>query len=428
MNDIKEIYDDYLKEKFFYTRHKSGLEIIFVPKKFSTYYALLGTRYGSVDSCFRYENEDTITKVPDGIAHYLEHKMFESPDGADAFERFSELGANANAFTTHNLTAYLFSCTSMFEESLLHLLSFVSEPYFTDENVEKERGIIAEEIEMYEDDPYSSLNHEILQLLYKNNPVRIGVAGTVESVSEITPELLYKCYNAFYTPSNMILSVCGDTNMELILSVCDKVFGNITDFSVERCTYEEQNEVFQKRKEIKKSVSKPLFCIGIKDTVLSDAVQNTKKSVTVGMMMDMLFGSSSPFYVKMYSESLISSMNCGYDYGRDYAFGYLIGECESADKVYSEFRHCVDRVGSELTEADFNRIKKVTMSNFVKTFDNTENIATDALCMKIDGIDIYNYADVIASIDFEYVKDVAKDFFSEKRCAMMTVIPQESRE
>ena len=216
-NQVDKIYSDFLRETFYYVRHKSGLRIVFVPKDFTSYYAMLGVNYGSVDSSFRYGDENSFTKVPDGIAHYLEHKMFENEDGTDAFAVFSKNGANANAFTTNNLTAYLFSCTSNFEENLTALLEFVRNPFFTEENVEKERGIIAEEIEMYDDDPYSALHYGMLGLLYQNHPIKINVAGTVESVGEITPDHLYRCYNAFYRLENMVLSVSGNTDIDSVL-------------------------------------------------------------------------------------------------------------------------------------------------------------------------------------------------------------------
>ena len=278
-NRVEKIYSEYLRETFYYATHSSGLRIMLVPKRFTSFYAVLGVGYGSVDSSFMCEGEGDYIRVPDGIAHYLEHKMFECEDGTDAFAEFSRLGANANAFTTNNLTAYLFSCTDNFEQNLAQLIRFVREPYFTEENVEKERGIISEEIEMYEDDPYSALHYGMLDLLYHTHPVRINVAGTVRSVSEITADHLYRCYNAFYRLENMVLAVSGDTDIESIFEVCDRVIGDADIFSVTRAEISEPTEVRASRGVEHRPVSNPLFCIGIKDSAIADPIDSCRFSV-----------------------------------------------------------------------------------------------------------------------------------------------------
>ena len=425
-NKVEKVYSDYLRETFYYATHRSGLRIMFVPKKFTSYYALLGVGYGSVDSSFMCNGEGDFIRVPDGIAHYLEHKMFECEDGTDAFAVFSKLGANANAFTTNNLTAYLFSCTSNFEESLTQLIKFVREPYFTEENVEKERGIISEEIEMYEDDPYSALHYGMLDLLYHTHPVRINVAGTVESVSEITAEHLYRCYSAFYTPDNMILAVSGDTDIDSILRICDKVLTENETSSLTRADISEPKEVRAARSVEHRPVSKPLFCIGIKDMVLSDPRERARRTIAVSIVMDALFGPSSEFFSELYSDGRINSMSSGYDSMLNYAFGYLIGECADPESVYSAFRETVGRLEREgLNRSDFERIKKVSLANFVKNFDSTESIATEGLYLAIDGVMPHDYAQLLFDADYEYALGISAELFSEPHCAMMSVLPQQ---
>ncbi len=426
MNQVKQIYNDYLKEKIFYATHKSGLKIIFVPKKFTSFYALYGVRYGSVDSEFMCAGEDRFSKVPDGIAHYLEHEMFENEDGTDAFALFSKYGASANAYTTHNLTAYLFSCTSNFEENLRALLTFVGQPYFTEKNVEKERGIISEEIEMYEDDPYSSLHYGMLELLYENNPVRINVAGTVKTVNEITAEHLYRCYNAFYTPSNMVLSVSGDTDIETILSICDDVLTSKSgNFFVKRAEYSESDSVFSKRGSVIRPVSGPLFCIGIKDKVCKDARERVRRSIAASILMDMIFGTSSDFFSELYNNGTVNSMSCGHDSMINYAFSYIIGESKDPEEVYKYFEESTESaIKNGLNESDFARIKKVTLANYVKGFDSTESIATEALYMEFEGVNISDYSTLIQEIDCAYVNALAKEMFCESHYCMMTVLPQ----
>ncbi len=428
-NIVKKVYSDYLRETFYYATHKSGLRIVFVPKKLSTMYAILGVGYGSVDSAFRCNGENECVGIPDGIAHYLEHKMFESEDGSDAFASFSEYGANANAFTTNNLTAYLFSCTSNFEQSLSVLLDFVQKPYFTHENVEKERGIISEEIEMYEDDPYSSLHYGMLELLYFNHPVRINVAGTVESVSRIEPGHLYRCYNAFYCHDNMVLSVSGDTDIETILDICDKCIPCSKKMSVQRARIDEPEQANLKRCAICRPVSQPLFCIGIKDRPDEDSRERAKRSIACSLIMDVLFGSSSEFFTELYSQGIINSMSCGYDCMLNYAFGYLVGEGKDPEKVYSRFSETVNRMLDHgIDRQDFDRMKKVSAASFVKNFDSTESIATDALYMALDGISPHEYADLIFEVDYEYTSEIAKSMFSCEKCVMMTVNPPDKGE
>ena len=422
---IKKVYSSYLKETFVYATHKSGLRIVFVPKKLSTYYAVLGVGYGSVDSCFRIAGNAETISVIDGTAHYLEHKMFEDEGNVDAFSQFSALGANANAFTTNNLTAYLFSCTSNFSANLGVLLDFVRKPYFTDENVEKERGIINEEIEMYEDDPYTTLHYGMLGLLYHTHPVKTNVAGTVESVSAITSSHLYDCYNAFYRLDNMILSVCGDTDIDTILEVCDRCIEEDSESVIHRIAVNEPYEVRDSRGTESCLVSNPLFCIGIKDIPDKDPLERAKRTIAASILVDAMFGPSSEFFSKLYSRGVINSMSCGYDSMINYAFSYIIGECKDSELVYKEFRRTVEKISTEgLNKDDFLRIKKVSIANFVKNFDSTESIANDAVYLHFDGITPDEYAELLLKADYDCVCDMIEEFFDESRCAMMTVLPK----
>ena len=205
-------------ETLYYGTHSSGLDIYIMPKEgYSGSYAIFGTKYGSVDSKFIVPGEKEVTEVPDGIAHYLEHKMFDQPDGSNVFDKFSRYGGNANAFTSFNITAYLFSATSNVEENLKALLDYVQSPYFTEESVQKEQGIIGQEIRMYDDSGDWKLFFNFIGCLYNDNPVKKEIAGTVESISEITADYLYKCYNTFYNLSNMAIVVAGNVDAEKIL-------------------------------------------------------------------------------------------------------------------------------------------------------------------------------------------------------------------
>ena len=245
-------------EKYYYTKHKSGLDIYVIPKDFKTSFAMFSTKYGAIDNCFKLAGEENFHEVPDGIAHYLEHKMFENEDGVDTFSRFAKYGANANAFTSGTMTSYLFSCTDHLKENLEILLDYVSKPYFTPENVEKERGIIGQEIRMYEDNPGSAIYYNLLEALYEKHQTRVNVAGTIESIAKITPELLYDCYYTFYNFSNMTLCVSGRADMGMVLEVVDRILPEREQKTIIRNYYDEKPEVYRKRVSAEFEVAKPI--------------------------------------------------------------------------------------------------------------------------------------------------------------------------
>ncbi|MBQ1967206.1 MAG: insulinase family protein, partial [Clostridia bacterium] len=219
----KLIKNDLLKEEYYEIDHESGLKIFVMEKPdYNGAYALFGTKYGSVDTCFKIKGAESYTTVPEGIAHFLEHKLFESEE-LDAFERFAETGANANAYTSFDRTCYLFQCSGEFEKNLEILLDFVKAPYFTEETVQKEQGIIGQEIRMYQDSPDWQVLFNLLRGLYSKNPVRIDIAGTIESIAEINADLLYSCYKTFYNNSNMCLAVAGNVKTEEVINIADKV-------------------------------------------------------------------------------------------------------------------------------------------------------------------------------------------------------------
>ena len=225
---MKEYKSALLREHYYEMRHRSGLSVYVFPKKLTSTYAILSTRYGAMDTGFRASDGKFVT-VPDGVAHFLEHKLFENPDGSDSFAKFSVWGADANAYTTANRTAYLFSCTEHFSEALEELLTFVTTPYFTPETVKKEQGIIAEEIRMYDDSPWDRCFQQLMEAMYAECGIRKNICGTERSIGEITDRLLYDCYRIFYQLSNMALVVCGDVTPEEVAAVCDRILPEETE-------------------------------------------------------------------------------------------------------------------------------------------------------------------------------------------------------
>ena len=219
-------------EKYYYIKHPSGLSIYVMEMEgYNTAYALFGTKYGSINTTFKTKKDADYVTVPEGIAHFLEHKLFENED-CDVFELYAKTGASGNAYTSFNKTAYLFSCTSNFKESLSILLDFVQKPYFTQATVDKEQGIIGQEIKMCEDNPYRAVLFNLLKAVYYKHPIRIDIAGTVESIAKIDADLLYRCYNTFYNLHNMVLSVAGNCKVDDVLEVADKLLKPCEDFEL----------------------------------------------------------------------------------------------------------------------------------------------------------------------------------------------------
>jgi len=246
----KTVENKKIDEKYYYIKHESGLDIYVVPKNHTNSYALFATKYGSIDNIFKLEGEPEFTEVPDGIAHFLEHKMFENEDGIDTFKKYAETGASANAYTSFNKTCYLFSCADneeKFDKSLEILLDFVTHPYFTEKTVRKEQGIIGQEIRMYEDNPGWQVYFQMMANMYKKHSVRLDIAGTDESISKITADILYKCYNTFYNLSNMALCVSGNVTPEQVKKVADKILKKSEPIKIERFNYEEPEGVVKKR-------------------------------------------------------------------------------------------------------------------------------------------------------------------------------------
>ncbi|MDY5627137.1 MAG: pitrilysin family protein, partial [Clostridia bacterium] len=312
---FNKIENKSIGETLYFGTHESGLGIFVVPKKdFSKKYAIIGAKIGSIDNTFIPNGEKDLITVPDGIAHFLEHKMFEMSDGSDAFAKFSKYGANANAFTSFTNTCYLFSCTDNFYESFEHLLNYVKSPYFTDANVEKEKGIIGQEIRMYDDDGEWRVMFNLLSALYKDFPVRIDIAGTIESISHIQPDVLYKCYNTFYDPSNMVLCVAGDVDEENVLKITDKIMGDKITGSKAKSVYpSEQESVFKKKIEQKLSVSAPIFDIGFKDTDKMSGNDILKNEIAVKIILSSVASKSSDLYERLYNDGLIND-EFSYDY------------------------------------------------------------------------------------------------------------------
>lgn len=427
---VTEVHHASLGEMYYRIEHRSGLDIYVFPKKMSTAYALFGTRYGSVDNCFRLAGEEDFARVPDGIAHFLEHKMFENEDGSDTNEKFTRLGAAANAYTSNEMTAYEFSCTENVYESLAVLLEYVTHPYYTVENIAKEQGIIGQEIGMYDDSPVWRIYYELLQLLYAKDNIRINVCGTVESIAEITPEHLYRCYNTFYHLSNMALIVCGDVDPNKVISVADEQLPESTEpLVIERYFEAEPDNVVAKRSTVKMDIGKTQFAIGLKDVRKKEGGNaDAKHRLTVGLLIDILFGISGKFYNELYEEGLLNnSFSAFYETSQTAGFLMLTGESDAPETVYDRFVSAM-REAKEHPPAheDFERMKRVAYASYVRSFDSTDGIANNMLNAIFEGVDYLDIGELISGITYENAVSVLRSLFCEEYCVMAVLEPNEN--
>lgn len=427
---MDKIVNDILNEEMYYEKLENGLDVYFMPKKgFTKKYAVLATNYGSNELEFVPIGENEKISVNEGIAHFLEHKMFEQPDGGNAFDKFSKWGASANAFTNFTMTAYLFSCTENFYESLEHLIDYVQTPYFTDENVEKEKGIIEQEIKMYNDDPDWNVYFNCLKALYVNYPVRVDIAGTVDSIYKITKEELYKCYNTFYNPGNMALFVVGDLEVDKVMDVVKKSNNYDVDklsHKIEKFYPNEPKEVNEKEVVAKFPISMPMFNIAFKDdNVGIRGNELLKKEIATEILIDIIFKKGSRLYEDLYMSGLINeNFGAGFSSQIDYAFTIIGGDSNNPREVKNKILEYVEKYKKEgLDKKEFERIKKKKIGNFLKYFDSVNFIANNFIAYKFKEINLLDYLDVLKSIEFKEVEDRLHSHLKDEYCAISIVEP-----
>ena len=432
---MEKIVNDIIKEELYFETLENGLRVYFMPKKgFVKKYAVLATDFGSNDLEFVPKGECNRIRVHEGIAHFLEHKMFEQPDGGNAFDLFSKYGASANAFTNFNMTAYLFSATENFNECLTHLIDYVQTPYYTEENVEKEKGIIAQEIKMYDDDPSWQVYFNALKAMYQKHNVRIDIAGDVDSIYKITPDELYKCYNTFYNPSNMILFVIGDLDENEVMDVIKKA--NHSDIEkiegkIQRFPNAEPKEIAQKEIVEKYQVSMPMFNIAYKDEDVNlRGKELLKKEVVSDILCDMIFKTGSELNEDMYMKGMVNDSFYGGFYSEvEYAFTLISGEGKDPHKVKDTITEYLERYKKEgLSREGFERAKKKKIGEFLKYMDSMEFIANNFISYAFKDVNILDYLEVLKEVEFEDVENRLRTHFKEENCVISIVEPIEAEE
>lgn len=418
-----------VKEKLYTEKLENGLTVMIVPKPgIQKKYIIWGTNYGSNDSEFIVPGEENVTKVPNGVAHFLEHKLFEQENGTNSLDVLTALGVNANAYTTNDHTAYLFECTDNFYEALDELMDYVQHPYFTDENVEKEKGIIGQEIMMYDDYPDWKVYLNAMQAMYHNNPIKIDITGTIETISHIDKEILYKCYNTFYNPSNMALVVSGDFNPEEILEEIKKrLVDKKSSGEIKRIYPEEPEEIVQEKIEQKLEVSQPLYTIGIKESKKNcnteSKSEQVRKCIAVEILLTLLLGRSSKLYQELYKDGIVYSVpSLDYEFGNTYSHILITGQTTKPEELYERFKKEIKKFKEEgINKDDFNRIKKTIYGRYVKEYDDVQDIARMFLADYFKGINSFDYLEEIETINVEYLEQVLKDIFRKEKMVLSVV-------
>lgn len=409
---------------------ENGLTVLVVPKKgFSTTYAYFATNYGSIDTKFKLDGH--WKSSPDGIAHYLEHKMFDTKEG-NALQELAQNGASPNAYTSYGITAYHFECTDHFQENLKILLSFVSVPYYTEESVEKERGIIEQEIRMGLDSPRTQVMHNLFKLMYEHHPVKVPIIGSIESIGEITAQTLYDCHEVFYHPSNMVLCVVGDADPEQVVKMAAEILPTTKSLPPERDYGQSEPEYCEgHRMEAKMEVSMPLFMIGYKCGPASGGRELLKQELLGDLAAESLMGPSSPLYARLYEKGLInSSFYTGFESGIP-GVGMIIsgGESPDPDAVSDEIMKEARRVlESGLSGELFDRLKKAAVGKRIREFNAFDDICYRQATSFFSGVEYNSFIDIFDELTVSDAEQFLKAAITEEKTALSIVSPVQKKE
>ena len=423
---MREMTFPRIGERYFEEKLPNGLTVRIVPKTgFAKKYAFLAVDFGSIDTSFTFEGKHY--RVPDGIAHYLEHKMFDLPEG-NAMDLFAACGAYPNAFTSYDMTAYHFTCTENFEEGLRVLLRMVLTPYFTEESVEKERGIIAQEIRMYEDSAQSNVSEALFAAMFRNHPVKVSIAGTVESIEDITAQMLYDCYDAFYRPCNMILCVVGDVNERNVIDIAKELSGNDCRPLPIRDYGEPENllpvaALTEKRMEI----SMPTFALGFGCAPCAGGMAVMERELVGDLASEILVGESSPLYQRLYEEGIIDGdFSAGYESVKDICLLSMSGDSEDPEGIRDAILQEAHRLCNEgIDEEFFRRLLRSCLGRRTRDLDSFESICYRVCAYHFDGVDYFRFPEVFETVRPEDVLQLLRESILPERAALSIIRPKE---
>lgn len=412
---------DQINETLYYEVLPNGLTVYLLPKNdYHKTYGLFSTNYGSIDNEFIPYGSDKKIKVPDGIAHFLEHKLFEKEDG-DVFQLFGQQGASANAFTSFTKTSYLFSTTDQVEKNLTTLLDFVQAPYFTEETVNKEKGIIGQEIQMYEDDPNWRMFFGILNNLYPEHPLHIDIAGTVESIEAITADDLYTCYRTFYQPSNMVLFVVGKLEPEKLMELI-RTNQNAKDFppaqKIERYFPDNNGDIIAKSS-MRSAITRDKFVLGIKglDVLPAEGKELLRYKTALNLLFQLLLGNTSQNYLKMYNDGLIDdSFGFEFSLDREFHFADFSGDTDQPEKAAEKVKEILLHFeeDQELSEENLTLLKKKMLGQYFQTLNSLEYIANQFTQSLFGDQTLFDLPEIIESIQLADVLKVGRSFIKEE--------------
>ena len=382
----------------------------------------------NINTKFKTKDEPDFITVPNGIAHYLEHKLFENED-CDVFKLYAKTGASANAYTSFDKTAYLFSCTDNVYESLEILLSFVQNPYFTEETVQKEQGIIGQEIRMYDDNAGWRVFFNMLGGLYHNHPVKIDIAGTVESIAEINADLLYKCYYTFYNLNNMVLSIAGNVDEDKVLEMCDRLLKQGGNPELVTAFEEEPEIVYQKEVVQKLEIAMPMFHVGFKAKP-EKGIEAVRAEIETNFVLSLLADESSSFYKKLYDDGVInSSFSSEVFMGDGYFCSIFAGESRNPRLVRDEIIEEINRCKKEgLDEERFNIIKKSYYGALIRDLNDAEAIATIMLNAGMEKLSAFDVIESVAAVTFDDVQKRLDKQFNTDNVTLSIIEPLDKKE
>ncbi|WP_096435348.1 EF-P 5-aminopentanol modification-associated protein YfmH [Alteribacter populi] len=423
---------DQLKETLYHEKLNNGLDVYVLPKAgFNKTFATFTTKYGSIDNDFIPLGEKEAVKVPDGIAHFLEHKLFEDEEG-DVFQLFSKQGASANAFTSFTRTAYLFSSTANVRDNLTTLMDFVQKPYFTEESVEKEKGIIGQEIKMYDDNPDWRGYFGLISNLYEYHPVKIDIAGTIESINEVTKDLLYTCYETFYHPNNMSLFIVGNVDAEEIMTLVRENQSS-KEFPeperVQRFFDAEPAEVAKAEQKIPMNVKTGKCLVGFKDRSPDRQGEDLlRHELAINILLEMVFGQSSKNYETLYQEGLIDD-TFSFDYSGELGFGFSVigGDTSEPERLAQRIKEMVDVfVKSDLDEAAVESIRKKKIGFFLRSLNSPEYIANQFTRYQFNEMNLFDVIPTLESLTMENLKEaMAEHFKTDTQFSKCLVTPKD---
>lgn len=412
---------DQINETLYHEVLPNGLTVYLLPKNdYHKTYGLFSTNYGSIDNEFIPYGSDKKIKVPDGIAHFLEHKLFEKEDG-DVFQLFGQQGASANAFTSFTKTSYLFSTTDQVEKNLTTLLDFVQAPYFTEETVNKEKGIIGQEIQMYEDDPNWRMFFGILNNLYPEHPLHIDIAGTVESIEAITADDLYTCYRTFYQPSNMVLFVVGKLEPEKLMELI-RTNQNAKDFppaqKIKRYFPDNNGDIIAKSS-MRSAITRDKFVLGIKglDVLPAEGKELLRYKTALNLLFQLLLGNTSQNYLKMYNDGLIDdSFGFEFSLDREFHFADFSGDTDQPEKAAEKVKEILLHFeeDQELSEENLTLLKKQMLGQYFQTLNSLEYIANQFTQSLFGDQTLFDLPEIIESIQLADVLKVGRSFIKEE--------------